>query len=397
MKIAFFAGVWPVAHAQSGIVTYVDIMTRALRAAGHECVVVTHKLMERGGDIAVYVAERAGEGAPQTLATRVGRRVNRVLGRGAEANAASIARALERASEGGPVDIFEVEESFGYPFYLKERVSTPMAVRLHGPHFLVSQDPDSRGRRNRIRAEGKAIVSARAVSCATRAVLDDVLAFYGSAGDFNTVIPNPIPIPAEEWRLEDCDRNLILFVGRFDRIKGADIVLDAFARLAACRKELRLVLTGPDVGLTAADGATVKYDDYARAHLPDDIRARVSFLGRVDSARLASLRRQAFLYVSASRFDLFPYAVNEAAAMGCPVVATATPGPVELFTDGESISLAEIGNAKELAARIDALLEDPEGARSLGRSARQTVQTQLSPETVAARMVDFYRCVIDSR
>ena len=44
MKIAFFSPAWPAANAQNGIATYVEVMTRALKRAGHECVVITPHL-----------------------------------------------------------------------------------------------------------------------------------------------------------------------------------------------------------------------------------------------------------------------------------------------------------------------------------------------------------------
>lgn len=384
-------------HAQNGIVTYVDVMMRALRAAGHECAVITRNLMERGDNDAVYVADRPDDNIVRSMTARLSRGFPGPWRNDSRRNAEAIARALAQASKTGPVDVFEIEESFGYPFFIGRRASTPVAIRLHGPHFLLRQKPYSPRERERIEAEGKAITAARAVSCPSRGVLDEVRAFYGAAGAVNAVIPNPVDIPAEEhcWRLENCDRDMLLFVGRFDRVKGADIMLDAFARIAPRRKTLRLVMTGADMGVPDADGAAVKFDAFARARLPDDIRARVLFLERVEPGRLADLRRQAFACVSTSRFEVFSYAVSEALAMGCPVISTSTPGPRELFADGDGILLAGVENAEEIVAHIDALLERPERARALGQAGRRAVEAQLRPEIIVARALEFYRRVGD--
>ena len=39
------------------------------------------------------------------------------------------------------------------------------------------------------------------------------------------VIPNPtLPVsPDHRWRVEECDRDRVLFVGRFDRVKGLEL------------------------------------------------------------------------------------------------------------------------------------------------------------------------------
>lgn len=383
-------------RAQNGIVTYVDIMTRALRAAGHECVVITPNLLERDDDNAVYELDTAEGNFARAMWKRLRRRVIGGDRDDVKDAAIAISRALAQASKDGPIDVVEIEESFGFALFLRQYAPSPVVIRLHGPHFLVHQGARAEQDHKRIKAEGDAITTADAVSCPTRRVLEDVRAYYGAAGAVNAVIPNPVAVPPEGqcWRLEACDRNMLLFVGRFDLIKGADVMLDAFARLAERHKDLRLVIAGPDKGVPGKDGAVVKFDAFARARLPDAVRGRVSFLGSVDPVRLADLRRQAFACVSASRFEVFPYAVTEALATGCPVVSTATPGLLELLTDSENVLLADIENAEEMAARIEELIADPERARRLGMAGRKTVATRISPETIAVRAADFYKRVI---
>ena len=75
------------------------------------------------------------------------------------------------------------------------------------------------------------------------------------------MIPNPIAVKPEahRWRLETCDPNRILFIGRFDRHKGADFLLRAFAALAPSVPNLRLDFVGNDVGLMLEDGRKLRF------------------------------------------------------------------------------------------------------------------------------------------
>ena len=58
------------------------------------------------------------------------------------------------------------------------------------------------------------------------------------------------------WHLDTCDKNTILFVGRFDVRKGADIVLKAFRLILKAFPSAKLIFVGPDVGLPGANGRT---------------------------------------------------------------------------------------------------------------------------------------------
>ena len=50
--------------------------------------------------------------------------------------------------------------------------------------------------------------------------------------------------PAERWRLDDCDQNQVLFIGRFDRHKGGDLIIEAFGRVLQGVLQARLSFRG---------------------------------------------------------------------------------------------------------------------------------------------------------
>ena len=99
------------------------------------------------------------------------------------------------------------------------------------------------------------------VSAPSRNVLEQVRDFYGLALPDAEVIPGPTrPVPAtERWKLEDCDPVQVLFIGRFDRHKGGDLIIEAFGRVLKVVPEARLASrdrTGAASPTTAGNGTS---------------------------------------------------------------------------------------------------------------------------------------------
>ena len=143
---------------------------------------------------------------------------------------------IQRAVAEQGIQIFEMEDSLGRAFSVRRAISIPLCVRLHGPWFLngtAEGVPEDRAFRQRVFAEGQAIASANIVSASSQDVLDRTRAYYNlDLPGAEVIYPPSSPIPpADRWRLEDASPNHILFVGRFDRHKGGDLIIEAFGRV----------------------------------------------------------------------------------------------------------------------------------------------------------------------
>lgn len=90
-----------------------------------------------------------------------------------------------------------------------------------------------------------------------------------------------------------------------------------------------------------------------------------------------------------------PSKLPEFLAMGRPVVLPACNLGNDL-TDSENALLLRRGDALEIAARIEQLLDDRELAQRLGRGAREFAIDHLSWPRNAAALADFYRQVLSS-
>jgi glycosyltransferase involved in cell wall biosynthesis len=106
-------------------------------------------------------------------------------------------------------------------------------------------------------------------------------------------------------------QQLILFLGRLNRKKGVDMLLEAFALLQDM--EVVLVIAGPDDGQLAHIKALI-----ARYHLAE----RILLTGLLTGDDVLAAYRDADLFVVPSRTDTFPVTIMEACMMSVPMVVT---------------------------------------------------------------------------
>jgi glycosyltransferase involved in cell wall biosynthesis len=227
--------------------------------------------------------------------------------------------------------------------------------------------------------------------------LEQVRDYYRIALLDAEVIPNPTwPVPvAERWRLEGCDPKQVLFVGRFDRLKGGDLIIEAFGRVLHDVPEARLCFVGPDASCAVDDGRRWNMEDFVRDRVPGALETgRIKWLGRQPFSALAELRRRAMVTIVCSRSETFSYTAIEAMALGCPTVGAKTGGIAEIIQDNINGLLHRAEDPSDIAAKIVHLLKNPAQAAELGRQAAADCERRYYPDVVAGRTVEFYRRIV---
>jgi glycosyltransferase involved in cell wall biosynthesis len=167
-------------------------------------------------------------------------------------------------------------------------------------------------------------------------------------------------------------------VGRLERQKRFDILIDVFAALALSRPHAHLVIAG-DGGLRSALSAQVD-----RLGVAD----RVHLLGHRED--IADLHQAFDLFVQSSEYEGTPNAVLEAMAMETPIVATDAGGTAELLVDGEHGVIVPVGDRAALSRAIAAALDQPKAARARAEAARRRVEADLSFEARTRRLEAIY-------
>ena len=403
MKLAFFSPSWPPGIRPNGITTYCAAVQRCLGAVGERPLVL---------DMAGAVSQDA-DVIPVVPAPRGP--LNRVCSKLAFAfwperaqwnSRAQVLRATaRRIFKARGVELVEIEESFGWS---KAMMGGPLierpavAVRLHGPWFLVGPAlgrPDDAAFRARVAREMKSIDCADGVSAPSQFTLRAVEQRLGHPFRVSEVIPNPIFPPANEhrWSAASASPDRLLFVGRVDRVKGADVVLRAFGQIHKVRPATRLVFAGPDAGYIDEAGRTLTREELVSQTLAESSRSAVEFLGSQTPAQVAELRPTAAVTIVASRYETFPYTLLESLNAGSPTVTSSGSGMSELFEEGVTAIGFPPGDDVALAHRVLDLLSDRGFAERLGRAAQHSVALRCGPEVVTPRLIRFYERVVASK
>ncbi len=173
-------------------------------------------------------------------------------------------------------------------------------------------------------------------------------------------------------------------VGRLEREKGYDVLLQAAAQVMARRPEVYFVIVG--------DG---KEASQLRQQAHDlGIARQVVLTGsRPD---VEALLQAMDLFACSSRWEGLSTAVMEAMACGVPLVATDIPGNRELLRAGQSAWMLPPEDPGALAEAILAAHSDPAQCQAYARLARLAVQA-FTIQAVADQHAALYRRLCASR
>ncbi len=161
------------------------------------------------------------------------------------------------------------------------------------------------------------------------------------------------------------DHPVLLFVGRIQPLKGADVAVRALAALN--RPDAVLLVVG---GASGNDGGS----EVERVHrLIDElgVRSQVRFVPPQQHHILSTYYRAADVVLVPSRSESFGLVALEAAACGTPVIASAVGGLLTLVDHGDTGFLVPGRDPEEFARLAGRLLDDDRLASSMSRRAAE--------------------------
>ena len=115
---------------------------------------------------------------------------------------------------------------------------------------------------------------------------------------------------------------------------------------------------------------------------------RMAFLPYVPNA--SRLMAGFDVLMLSSRFEGLSYVLLEAMGLGKPVVATDVLGTRDVIVHGKNGLLAPPGAPQELAARLRAVLDQPDRGAALGAGARATIAARFTKERMVTRTRALY-------
>ncbi|MAO65620.1 MAG: hypothetical protein CL666_11535 [Balneola sp.] len=187
----------------------------------------------------------------------------------------------------------------------------------------------------------------------------DIISVYPTLSDKITHVPHAIDtqkfLPSESkvesqnqlgWNTSKIH---ILSVGNLFKVKGVDLLIEAFSHLTN-KGDLHLHLVTPRKDHKLME----QVYSFIKNH---SLGNKITFYESMSEDELIPFYQAADLFVSASLKEGFGLAIAEAAACGTPVLATRSGGPEEIITPALG-QLIEPGNADLLATSIAQILSN---------------------------------------
>jgi len=161
------------------------------------------------------------------------------------------------------------------------------------------------------------------------------------------VIPNGVDLaPFDGPRVDKWKNPTLLYVGRFDPIKGIDVLIHAMALLQTKRPDVRLRLVG-----YGAEGEALRRLVHS-LHLNE----AVDFVGQLQGESLSKEYLAAHVFVLPSRSEGYPLTILEAWAARLPVVATDVGAVAEIISRSGGGIVVPSDRPDELANAIEQML-----------------------------------------
>ena len=303
--------------------------------------------------------------------------------------------ALERTQ--GPLDVIEMPNWGAEGLYYCMHPRAPLVIRLSTPLAQVSRLMGERSTRLGLRLACflEAIPAKR---CARLIANSQFIAkycsdLYRTADARPVLISQGIPVPTNPPLMNKTDSKVvtILYVGRLERRKGIDCLLQAIPKVTSRLSNCKFVIAGDDIG-DAPQGSS--YQEYFASLASPAARQATSFTGYVEAEALSQLYAGCDIFAAPSLSESFGLIYLEAMAHAKPVVAFHAGAVPEVVSHSETGILVERGNITELANALVRLASNAKMRQAMGMRGYERVQSRFTAERMVEETVACYRQVI---
>lgn len=209
-------------------------------------------------------------------------------------------------------------------------------------------------------------------------------------------IDNPIAdsFSHVDWRFEP---GRIFSCSRIRPLKNTLGMIKAFAKVSQCfgEKTIAVPATAKRAQLRLAGAAEAAYLRVCRQQIKAlNLGNNVHILGNLDIEDVQSELSKANCLVIPSFQEHAPLAVEEAMAVGVPVVAARVGGIPEMVEDGKTGFLVDPYDIEDIAEAILRILSDERLARSMSRRAKQIAGRRFKASAVCKETLEAYKHIL---
>lgn len=304
------------------------------------------------------------------------------------------ARVLKRRRN--DFDVVHDNQTLGYGILDIVRTGLPVVETIHHPitHDRRVDMAAAHGRKKIstwrwygfLTMQGRVARRMRHVLTVSMSSARDIVADFGVAPERIEVIPLGVePEVFQHYQDPRIPGRIVAMASADSPMKGIATLLEAFAKLRTERDIELVLVTRPKPG-----GRTEQLID--RLSIKDSVR----FVSGLSEAELAELVGSAEIACVPSLYEGFSLPTVEAMACGTPlVVSRAGAIPEVVGEDGLCADLVTPGDVGELAAALEALLDDPERRHRMGAAGRTRALEKFSWRAVAEATAAAYQRAID--
>jgi glycosyltransferase involved in cell wall biosynthesis len=268
-----------------------------------------------------------------------------------------------------------VHAHWWFPSALQARLAgcRPLVTSFHGTDVRLAQD----------RPLAKAVCAR--VMRASAAITTDSGWLAEVAGSFAPDRADRIrvlPAPADDRLFSpgDAPRGHLLFVGRLDRQKGAEVAVRALARLTGPSAELPLRIVGG-----GEQEASLR-----RLAAELGVAGRIVWERGLTNEQLADRYRQAVALLVPGQDEGLGVVAIEAQLCATPVVAVASGGLGDVVSDGVTGRMFPPGDDQALARAVEDLHGDPAASAAMGERARRSAVERFGIRRAARAFAALY-------
>lgn len=182
----------------------------------------------------------------------------------------------------------------------------------------------------------------------------------------------------KKYEIKDGEK-IVLYLGRLHKIKGLDLLVEAFADLTKKIDNIRLVIVGPDDGFLSILKSQIE---------KLGINEKVLLTGPLYGKDKLEVYVDADVYVLPSRYETFPNTVLEAFACETPVIVTDRCGISNIVNEGGCVIEYDKNQLKEAIVRI---LNDSQLRITYGKKGKKLVEEKYDWNKIAGRIEKIYR------
>ncbi|MGL5083494.1 MAG: glycosyltransferase family 4 protein [Microcoleaceae cyanobacterium] len=187
-----------------------------------------------------------------------------------------------------------------------------------------------------------------------------------------------VPKPGAKLVLPDCDLShvdeLVTYVARgMEPYRGFPEFIEAVAYIQERRPNCHVVVVGSErvcYGKSLPNGES--YKDHMLKKIPLDL-SRVHFVGPLPYGQYLQVIQASDVHIYLTRPFVLSWSMIESLSTGCLVVGSDTPPVKEVIEDGKNGLLVDFFSPKQVADRVDEVLDHPDRMAELRKRARETV------------------------